>query len=148
GELDHLLDGRVREIEQRQGRVGGRLGRLLLGRLVLLFLLGRFGLGRHRVLLEPDHLAARAPAARNGEKLSPSCSCQKAANRSAVWPECIKRSLTLFQVIPPGVPGQAVIPKTPEIPCSSLTYRSLQASQRTPRLGSKPLDRGLRSVKR
>src|SRR5579883_669922 len=48
GELDHLLDGGVREVEQRQGRVGGGLRRLLLGRLVLLFFLGRFGLCRHR----------------------------------------------------------------------------------------------------
>ena len=52
GVLDHLLDGGVRQVEQRQRRVRG-LGRLLLRRLVVLwrggFLRRDLGLGRDRL---------------------------------------------------------------------------------------------------
>src|SRR3954453_14334036 len=52
GGADELLDGRIGEIEQRQGRVG-RLGTLFFRRLFLFFLfLCRLGLGHHASLLK------------------------------------------------------------------------------------------------
>ena len=157
GELDHLLDGGVGEVEQRQRArrwsppaSPSRAPRPS-------FLSGPpWSWSPSTISSQPPAFAAPSPPSvrEHAGRLSPP---SPPAAKSAV--QCcrpaLKRPLTLPRSRPPTRCGRMTLRVFPEhrnSPCHSIAFRAnsapLEAPHRTPRQDAKSLDRGFRSVDR